>query len=232
MPVIAQDAEILATLGVEGTVIRKGAEAVLIKTEWVGRPAIIKYRVPKGYRIPAIDRELRAARTGQEAKALIEAKRLGVPTPAVFEVNLQVGAITMAYVEGKRLKDILTQLDPTVVQAYFRQLGGYIARLHAAGHIHGDITTSNILVGLGGTLSLIDFGLHTASVATEDRAVDLHLFKRVVTSTHATHFDNCFPPFVEGYRREFGSGAEEVIAKITDIESRGRYVAKADRRSR
>jgi Kae1-associated kinase Bud32 len=102
--------------------------------------------------------------------------------------------------------------------------------LHTNGHIHGDITTSNVIVTQNEDLFLIDFGLHGYSDSIEDKSVDLHLLKRVLISSHGDHFKLCFDAFIDGYRSEFRersvNNCNEIIKNISTIETRGRYTKK------
>lgn len=220
-----------AVISEKQKVIRKGAEAELIKTELAGEPVIVKHRLEKKYRIPQIDSMIRNMRTTAEARTLIRMKRNGVPIPIVYEIDATNAAIVMSYIDGKRLKDEVKSMSDIKIQATFRQVGVYIARLHMNHEIHGDLTTSNIMV-TGNQMFFIDFGLGFNSSSAEDKSVDLHLFKRVITSTHGDQYENMFPPFLKGYTEEYKlDDLDEIIAGIEDVELRGRYI-KRDKRKR
>jgi TP53 regulating kinase-like protein len=102
-------------------------------------------------------------------------------------------------------------------------VGQIVAKIHQSDHTHGDLTTSNIILTPQNQLFLIDFGLTQSTISTEDKAVDLHLFKRMVISSHGNRFDLIFNSFLEGYRMILGSNAEMYINQIEKIEMRGRY---------
>ena len=226
------NSQILEELGIEGEIIKKGAEAALIKSKWMDADCLIKYRLKKKYRIEQIDNDIRKHRTSLESRALIAAKKAGVPTPKIFDVNDEVGYIIMEFLEGDRLKDLVISLSQDERKDVFKRVGQYAARLHKANLIHGDLTTSNIMISKELGITIIDFGLDEHSTTQEDMAVDLHLFKRVIVSTHGKYFEDCFPPFSQGYCEEFGEGGDLVIDRIHDIELRGRYVPKTDRPNR
>ena len=139
----------------------------------------------------------------------------------------------MKYIKGKKLKNILVSLSETKKDKYFKKIGRDIAVLHKNGHIHGDITTSNLIVTNEEEVFLIDFGLHEYSDTIEDKSVDLHLFKRVLISTHGDDFEFCFNSFLKGYSSEYESKnkiyCDQIIKNINAIESRGRYVKPEDR---
>ena len=222
--------ETLADLGLSDVrLIRKGAEARIYEAVWLGRPVIVKHRAPKAYRHPELDKAIRARRTAREAQALRRAKEAGVPTPVVYLVDLATATIIMERVPGKRLKELVEEEGPGVLR-FFEELGRLAARLHRAGLIHNDLTTSNVVVAPDGSLVLLDFGLSEFSTELEKRGVDLHLLRRVLESTHHEVAPGAWEAFTAGYRAELGPKAEEAIERAREIELRGRYVA--ERRAR
>ncbi|MFX1454654.1 MAG: KEOPS complex kinase/ATPase Bud32 [Promethearchaeota archaeon] len=213
--------------------IYKGAEASLYYGQWFGRKVIFKHRIPKKYRLEELDKKIRTERTLNEGKALIKVKSYGLSVPQVYEIDAQNSILIMKYIEGKKLRNILENLSESKKERYFRKIGHNIAILHKHGHIHGDITTSNIIITGEEEIFLIDFGLHEYSDTIEDKSVDLHLFKRVLISTHGDDFNLSFNSFLEGYRSEYEkynkTECDQIINTIDAIESRGRYVKPEDR---
>jgi len=207
---------------------RKGAEAHIYTGRWLGRPVVVKHRAPKAYRHPELDRAIRSRRAVREAQALHRAKEAGVPAPVVYLIDRKTATLIMEEVKGKRLKELLIEEGRQAIWA-FRQLGELIGRLHRAGLIHGDITTSNVIVAPDGSLVLLDFGLSEFSTDLEKRGVDLHLLKRVLESTHHEVAREAWEAFLEGYRAVMGEAAEAVVQKVRDIELRGRWVAERRR---
>jgi len=218
---------------IQERIIRKGAEANLYYGYWFGKEVIFKYRIPKKYRIEEIDKNIRTTRTLNEARALIKVKNYGINVPQVFEIDSKNSTIVMKYIQGYKLRNILSNLDEFKKKKYFNEIGRAIAILHKNGHTHNDITTSNIIITPTEQVFLIDFGLHEYSDKIEDKSVDLHLFKRVLISSHGDDYKFCFNAFLEGYRTEYGKqGTEEykeIINNINAIESRGRYIKSKER---
>jgi TP53 regulating kinase-like protein len=203
------------------TLLKKGAEASLYLADWHGRRVVIKTRFPKKYRPAELDAEIRGYRTVHEPQLMHEAKKAGVPTPAIFLVDLKNAAITMEFVEGKQVKQLLGSISKEERQELCVEIGKLIGRLHGHGVIHGDLTTSNMILNAEGKIFLVDFGLGEA------RGVDLHLMKRALQSTHYQFAEECFESVMKGYTAVLG--AEEtgkVLGKIREIERRGRYVAE------
>ena len=50
--------------------LKQGAEARVYSTEFFGRPAIVKERFPKGYRVAVLDQKLTHRRMGQEVRSM------------------------------------------------------------------------------------------------------------------------------------------------------------------
>ena len=195
--------------------VAQGAEAKLYMTKYLGRKALLKERVPKGYRNPALDGRIRFSRTRDEALLLRSAREAGVRTPVVFKIERKRASLWMEFVEGKRLKEALDGKSLELC----REAGGETAKMHSAGIVHGDLTTSNIIVEDGKT-AFIDFGLGFKSGKEEDFAVDLLNFKKTYMATHCS-LPEGWRMFVEGYRR--GGGRKSVVERISAIESRARY---------
>jgi len=214
-------------------IIRKGAEANLYYGHWFEKLVIFKHRIPKKYRIEELDKTIRNVRTLNEARALIRVKNYGLNVPQVYEIDTKNSIIVMKYIEGEKLKDALESLDNSRKEEIFKKIGRYIANLHMNGHIHGDITTSNIILTKNQKIFFIDFGLHEYSDSIEDKSVDLHLLKRILISTHGKDFNMCFKAFLIGYQEEYCKEAREecrqIIKNINVIETRGRYVKKEER---
>jgi TP53 regulating kinase-like protein len=214
-------------------IIKKGAEAVLYMGHWFGHDVIFKHRIPKKYRIEELDQQIRSQRTINEARALIKIKKYGINVPQVYEIDYSNAIIIMGYVKGERLKDIMNDLSNFQKKWIFRKLGEFISKLHQNGQIHGDITTSNIILNKKEKIYLIDFGLHEYSDSIEDKSVDLHLFKRVLIASHGDDYKFCFKMFLEGYKnayvKEKRSLSKSIIKNIKIIETRGRYIEKHDR---
>ncbi|MEM0494755.1 MAG: Kae1-associated kinase Bud32 [Thermofilum sp.] len=202
-----------------------GAEALLVEGDLNGLRVVVKYRVPKEYRDPALDTQLRRQRTSLEAKLLCKAAEAGVRVPDVVYVDGEEGVLVLSYVQGTRMKELIDRAHERVA-GYARELGLMVGRLHEHGIIHGDLTTSNVVIS-GDSVYLIDFGLGFFSKRVEDAGVDLHLFRRALESTHPGLVGLLYAEFVNGYReaRE-GERAEEVLRKAEEIRLRGRYVSE------
>ena len=192
------------------TQIGMGAEAILTRTA----EGIIKARPVKLYRHPTLDNELRKSRTKHEAKLLQKAKIAGVHVPDVKQIDETT--LLLSEVKGAQLKEVLDS-DPIIAH----QVGRMLAKLHDAGIVHVDLTTSNIMYDQESHhLTFIDFGLSYSTLRDEDKAVDLHLFKQSLESKHHRVIATAYRHFLKGYRDS--SHAEQVIERLRKVEARGR----------
>jgi len=199
-------------------IIARGAEAVLSREG----NSLVKERVKKGYRIPELDERIRRERTRREANLLSEARRAGVPTPTILEVNEKNFKVVMAFVDGERLKELIDKgCDLKVIGT---AVGVNIGKLHTAGIVHGDLTTSNMILSEG-KVYFIDFGLGFFSERPEDYAIDLAVLREAVKSTHFKHLNALWGHIIQGYKDAFGN-SEKVLKSLDNIEMRGRYVRR------
>ncbi|AGB37936.1 bifunctional N(6)-L-threonylcarbamoyladenine synthase/serine/threonine protein kinase [Natronococcus occultus] len=203
----ADDANL--TLGREEGPVQ-GAEALVDLEPEAGR--VTKRREPKSYRHPELDERLRTERTRSEARLTSLARREGVPTPVLSDVDGREARLELEYVGHE---DLRTSLSPSRV----REVAGHLARLHRAGFVHGDPTTRNVRLGADRTY-LIDFGLGYHTDHVEDYAMDLHVFDQSLVGTAADP-EPLRRALREGYR-EVGEG--HVLDRLEDVEGRGRYV--------
>ena len=199
-------------------VIALGAEAELIEGEYLGRKALLKKRSKKIYRVNELDERIRHERTKKECLLLHKAKSFGVRSPLIYKVDRKNALIWMEFIEGKRLKNALNKEN----LFYCEELGKNIARMHEHNLIHGDLTTSNVLVHEK-ELVFIDFGLGFMSSKAEDKAVDLLNFKRTFLATH-TGLEEGWEKLLKAYQQEFSDG-KEVAQTISQIEKRVRYAS-------
>jgi TP53 regulating kinase-like protein len=207
--------------------IKKGAEANLYLADWHGRKVVLKKRLPKKYRPTKLDAQIRTYRTIHEPQLMHDAKKAGVPTPTIFLVDIRNTTIIMEHIEGKQVKQLLNQLSEKERKAACFKIGQEIAKLHRFGLIHGDLTTSNMIMSADGKVFFVDFGLGEKNNELEARGVDLHLMKRALQSTHYQFAESCFESVVEGYADIMHvETVKSVLAKIKEIERRGRYVAE------
>jgi TP53 regulating kinase-like protein len=200
-----------------------GAESTIFKTEEWGRPVILKWRPQKPYLLKEIDELLRHSRTSRECKMLTYARQLGVSTPAVHWTNLTTCTIAMDYIEGKQLKQMAAALSRSKLEELCHMFGLSIALMHRGNVVHGDPTTSNVLIDSKSRLWMVDFGLAEWNATIEMKGVDLHLIRRALETTHWDLQEIMLSAALEGYVSVLGSDAEPVFSRMEAIRERGRY---------
>ncbi|ODQ66979.1 hypothetical protein NADFUDRAFT_49431 [Nadsonia fulvescens var. elongata DSM 6958] len=222
---------------------------------------ILKYRPPKPYRHPVLDAQLTKHRTLSEARLLHKLALLDIPAPRVIHVNPKHGLLWMNNVAGPHgfsvkqwVWDIELATAPnsalreSVMKANMLQIGALIAKLHLNDIVHGDLTTSNIMIRpkmaaadasvpvpphniLNPNLEpvLIDFGLGSHSALAEDKAVDIYVLERAVESTHPVNSETYKTWLLDGYVQEYERGGKggkirikEVLRKLDEVRQRGR----------
>ena len=192
-------------------IIKQGAEAVLK----LDKNKIIKERVIKNYRIREIDDRLRKFRTKREANLLQKINFLNVPK--VLNVDDRKMLIEMEYIKGKLLKDFLKNNKNFEV---IWGIGKEIAKMHDNDIVHGDLTTTNIIIK-NNKPYFIDFGLGFFSNKIEDKAVDLYLLRQALESSFPLISNNIFNKILQGYK--LNKNHNEIIERLKKIEKRGRY---------
>ncbi|TKY90173.1 hypothetical protein EX895_000171 [Sporisorium graminicola] len=202
---------------------------------------LLKWRFPKTYRHPTLSSNITASRTIMEARALLRCAKAGVAVPAVRCVDEKEGILGLELIAGKSVREWLgggaEGEDEALIDAeeaaeaeeqdvvlserdqikLMRLIGKQLAIMHEADIIHGDLTTSNMMLRPAlpdkeatvdlerDEVVLIDFGLSSVSAFAEDKAVDLYVLERAFASTH--------PASESLYRTILESYAEEVTAR-------------------
>ncbi len=171
-----------------------------------------KIRKPKRYRHPKLDEILRKSRTKTEAKIISLARRQGVPTPIILDI--EGDKIVMERIRGKPVKEVMSV-------EMSEEIGRMVARMHRVGIIHGDVTPMNMILS-DGRIYFVDFGLAFIEDRVEPKGVDLHVYFESLKASF-DNWEELKEAFIRGYRREY-ERADEVIKRAEEIELRGRYI--------
>nr|GMD90011.1 EKC/KEOPS complex subunit bud32-like [Ipomoea batatas] len=214
--------------GKEGNLvlIKQGAEARVFESTFVGRRSIVKERFSKKYRHPTLDSKLTLKRLNAEARCMTKARRLGVATPVLYAVDPILHSLTFEYVEGPLVKDILlgfgsSGMDEERIADIAFQIGNAIGKIHDGGLVHGDLTTSNMLMrSATNQLVLIDFGLSFTSTLPEDKAVDLYVLERALLSMHSS-CGNVMDRILSAYKKSSKQWSS-TLNKLAQVRQRGR----------
>lgn len=210
---------------------------------------IVKYRPPKQYRHPNLDASLTKHRTLAEARLLHKLNLLGVNVPRLIGTDARRGLLWMedvgtqkiTTIENEELEEHDSGANGSVkiwiweqensnkninsMKETLKRVGREIGKLHINDVVHGDLTTSNIILREDTKEPvLIDFGLGSQSTLAEDKAVDLYVLERAVNSTHPVHSETYNEWLLEGYTEVFNgqNKIKEILKKLEDVRMRGR----------
>ncbi len=204
-----------------------GAEATisLAHLQATGNDVVEKARVRKGYRIPQLDSMLRKLRGRSEVRAMLAATEAGVQVPTIYDLDEKDGVITMEYIPGSRLRDVLNaDIELRRKQVAMVEFGNIIGTLHVNGMTHGDLTTSNVICRNNDEANqvLLDLSMGEMTQEIEHFGVDIRLLREAFESTHPLLMDS-FHFIMRGYDMA-GADSATVIKKVEEIDSRGRYL--------
>ncbi|KQK10864.1 hypothetical protein BRADI_2g56690v3, partial [Brachypodium distachyon] len=209
-----------------GVLLKQGAEGRVFVSTFVGRKCVTKERFSKKYRHPLLDSKLTLKRLNAEARCMTKARRLGVPTPVLYAVDPLLHTLTFEYVDGLCVKDVLlgfgsNGINEERLNDIATQIGNAIGKLHDGGLVHGDLTTSNMMIKNGtNQLVLIDFGLSFTSTIPEDKAVDLYVLERALISMHSSCGD-VMEKILSAYRKASKQWCS-TTNKLAQVRQRGR----------
>ena len=205
---------------------KQGAEARIYKSSFLNKPCIIKERFTKSYRHPVLDKKLSDRRMVQEARSLVRCHAIGVRTPCVYHTDLDTHKLYLELLPHLLLNDLISSLGPSKPESAdiadtLRDVGRQIALMHDHDVIHGDLTTLNILVDVKSRNSyFIDFGLSSVSTLSEDKAVDLYVLERAITSSHPK-MSQLFTQILTSYAHH-SSKSSSTLSKLKEVRQRGR----------
>jgi TP53 regulating kinase and related kinases len=214
------------TSNLSSTPLHRGAEADLSLTTIGPWRVVIKQRVRKEYRNRSLDEQIRHDRTLSEASIIHEAKMAGARVPSIVGVDIENNAIAMTHIDGTVARERLDEMGIDEARKLLQSIGGQIGLLHTAGIVHGDLTTSNVIVSPSGAPFILDFGMSRRSTESEDRGVDLHLLQRSIVSSHNKNPSSMMNAMILGYEQTAGKkAADSTRRKAREIARRGRYFA-------
>ena len=196
-------------------IIQQGAEAII----YLDKNIVIKDRIDKKYRLKAIDEKIRKSRTKVETKILTKASKI-INTPLPLESRDKF-IINMPYIDGKKLSEHLDKLTKKQQKDTCIKIGESLAKIHDEDIIHGDLTTSYMILDKENKVWFIDFGLGFISRRFEDKAVDLHLIKQALEAKHFENWETHYKNILKGYKKS--ENYSETLERLKKVEARGRY---------
>ncbi|EFC45185.1 protein kinase [Naegleria gruberi] len=215
--------------------LAQGAEGrVFLLKNYFGKQAIMKERFSKKYRHPTLDSKLTKQRLVKESKNISKCRQLGIEVPTVYNVDKTNNLIFMEYIEGCSVKEYFRKFEQLANAStehiwdescleIAHSMGKVIATIHKNKLVHGDLTTSNLMLRNGekDKLVVIDFGLSFGTTLDEDKAVDLYVLERALLSTHPNS-EKLFDQLIEGYKIIDATQSKTVLKKLDQVRQRGR----------
>ena len=127
---------------------KQGAEGRINRSTFLGLASVRKERFAKSYRHPELDRKLRQARMLHEARCLVRCAREGIDVPRVYFVDDHAMALHLEFIDGWTVKEfLLSHPDNDALWARVADaIGAAVANVHDIGIVHGDLTTSNMMI--------------------------------------------------------------------------------------
>src|SRR3989454_7735807 len=206
--------------------LHRGAEADLFLSQLPPWKVVVKRRVRKAYRHEKLDANIRKERTIKEASAIRDGKIAGARLPSILGLDLERSTIIMTFIDGLLARDTIDTMSNSRRASLLEELGRQVGFLHSAGIMHGDLTTSNIIVPAEEKPFMIDFGMARKSTDREDHGSDLHQLQSPLIATHALDAASSLRRVSKGYREVVGEEmARSSLRKAAEIARRGRYFA-------
>lgn len=219
-------------------ILKQGAEGRLYVGEYNGAGCLVKERFVKSYRHPNLDNQITRQRMKAETKASERCLKAGILAPKVFHMDLKDRKIYMEYFDKAiTVKDYVNKFLPSksiskdaqikLIDELFEKIGNIVGTMHSKNIIHGDLTTSNILLNPKDEdfteydVIMIDFGLSHYEEGAEDKGVDLYVLERALLSTHS-ELPQLFDLILNNYRKVNSKEQNTVIAKFEEVRARGR----------
>jgi TP53 regulating kinase-like protein len=213
---------------------------------------VAKERFSKAYRHPVLDERLTKQRCRAEARILEKCQiKAKLDVPSV--IRMEAPVLYLEWIEGITVRDFIESMlseetDSSrkackykTLLSVAKQIGTIIGTLHSFGMVHGDLTTSNMMVRrdsdncttdlpnkshterTGIRLVLIDFGLSKNTESAEERAVDLYVLERALTSTHPSLPEGFYEEtLLSSYAETAGTKHEATLTRLEQVRQRGR----------
>lgn len=211
---------------------------------------VIKHRFSKKYRHPILDKKLTKERTKRERRMIEKIRSKSKELSCYMPKVVWSDDSTLLMTEIKDCETLYHYIQQKLheTSSLAPLIGKCIAELHNLGIIHGDLTTSNLVIVpklLGYTdenpskkikstnhldsfvVIPIDFGLSTGSNHPEERAVDLYVLERALLSTHfsdSTFFNTVLEIYIECIDEKTCEplGKQKIVERLREVRARGR----------
>lgn len=177
------------------TLLQQGAEAKIFLDE--KNNLILKNRISKSYRHPGLDKQIIKQRIKAEAKLLIKSAKV-IDVPLILEKDFKKSSldltnsqrrsptksaskqpisrhkvsgnyqIKMPFINGKKLSEHLDKFPLKEQKQIMKLIGTSIAKLHKEDIIHGDLTTSNMILVSNNKSAIVEPPIEKSSLNLAD----------------------------------------------------------------
>lgn len=226
----------------EENLISTGSDARIYKCMFLGKESAKKMIIPKNYRHKKIDAKIRKLRIMNEIKFTLKMITLNIDSPALYFVDMKEKSLIFEYVKGCTLNQILKKIK-SYQSVISISIGMLLANIHNENIIHGDFTTSNLILRNSYIhnneiydssnnelynlstpdkvkLCLIDFGLSFLSASVEDKAVDIFVLLKTINSFHS-EFPLLERDIMNGYQMA-SNDFTKISQQLEKVKLRGR----------
>ena len=200
----------------------RGAESRITMSEFHGRNVVLKERIRKKYRNRELDQFLRNFRARNEIIVMQRIQEESCPVPVIYDFNPSGPTTTFGTVPGMTLAKFLRENPDVLNKIIMKELGRLVSSFHRGNISHGDLTTSNIIIGIKNRPYFIDTSFGKTDCSLNDLAADLFLLRESLRSLHMDD-GSLFMEFTDSY----SSGIENwqlISEEVEKIEGRRRYV--------
>lgn len=227
----------------------QGAESKLYFGTHSGNRCVIKYRFSKKYRHPILDKKLTKERTKRERRMIEKIRSKSNMLASYMPKVVWSDECTILMTEITNCETVYNYIErnrsnQNEILKIASLVGQCIAELHNLQIIHGDLTTTNLLLlpkfkdatesevdsktattikrvksddQESSVVVPIDFGLSTGSVHPEERAVDLYVLERALLSTHFSE-STFFNTMLDSYMQMIDEKTCEPLGKQKIVE--------------
>ncbi|CAB76028.1 EKC/KEOPS complex associated ATPase Bud32 [Schizosaccharomyces pombe] len=209
------------------TVVKQGAEAITIKTEFYpGEVCLLKCRPAKRWRHPILDQKLSRKRCLVEARLLAKCHYVGIKCPMLYFIDANRGQIYMEWIDGPCVRDYIREICECEIEKklipLMKRIGSEVAKMHKNDIVHGDLTTSNMMLESHNNPVpiFIDFGLGSVSESEEDKAVDIYVLERALSST-LPESESLFHHVLDSYAQSWKQ-SKATLRRFEEVRMRGR----------
>ena len=201
-------------------------KAIFCKGKYLGRDAILKTRFSKS----DLDKQIAKERTKSEARSLIRCLEMRLPVPVLHDADLENCILTIEYInESVTVRNYLDEalnsetFNSENILSLAKRIGHTIGRLHENHIIHGDLTSSNMLITKPyekSKIILIDFDMSSEDSRSKPKADDLYVLEKDIFSTHPNS-EGFVESILSEYAKNTNQDSKAVIQKLDEVRQRG-----------